>query len=150
MPKRLHEWRVDSHSCYKFNNADLALGHRDTTAHLVVFLYLRTTNFPGPDSITRSEQAQQMRLELKATKHERRQWRRRLTQPPASEYTTPAFAGKDSGCSLRDVASPSGVLHCSDLHMPSSGIDEADEGGVARQDHMSDHHVTPSAVTSES
>ena len=57
MPKRPHEWRVDSHGCYKFNNADLALGPRDTTAHLPVFLHLRTTNFPGPDSITRSEQA---------------------------------------------------------------------------------------------
>ena len=30
------------------------------------------------------------------------------------------------------------------------GIDEADEGDVARQDHMSADHVTPSAVTSES
>ena len=26
MPKRPYEWRVDSHGCYKFNNADLALG----------------------------------------------------------------------------------------------------------------------------
>ena len=30
------------------------------------------------------------------------------------------------------------------------GIDEADEGDVAQQDHMSAHHLTPSAVTSES
>ena len=60
------------------------LAPRDTTAHLPVFLRLRTTNFPGPDSITRSEQALQRRLERKATKHERRQCRRRLTQPPAS------------------------------------------------------------------
>ena len=84
MPKRPHVWRVDSHGCYKFNNADPELGPRDTTAHLPLFLHLRTTNFPGPDSITRTEQAQQRRLEPKATKHERRQCRRRLTQPPTS------------------------------------------------------------------
>ena len=63
MPKRPYEWCVDSHDCYKFNNADLALRPRDTTAHFPVFLHLRTTNFPGPDSITRSEPAQQRRLE---------------------------------------------------------------------------------------
>ena len=56
---------------------------RDTTAHLPVFLHLRTTNFPFPESITRSEQAQQSRLERKATKHERRQSRKKLTQPSA-------------------------------------------------------------------
>ena len=58
-----------SHGCYKFNNADLALGPRDTTAHYPVFLRLRTTICPGPDHITRSEQAQQRRLERKATQH---------------------------------------------------------------------------------
>ena len=63
MPKRPYEWRVHSHGCYKFNNADLALGPHDTTAPFPVFLHLRTTNFPGPDSITRSEQAQQRRME---------------------------------------------------------------------------------------
>ena len=51
MPKRPYEWHVESHGCYKFNNADLALGPRNTTAHLPLFLHLRTTNFPGPDSI---------------------------------------------------------------------------------------------------
>ena len=45
MPKRPHEWYVDAHGCYKFNNADLALGPRDTTSHLPAFLHLRTTNF---------------------------------------------------------------------------------------------------------
>ena len=30
------------------------------------------------------------------------------------------------------------------------GVDEADEGDVAQQDHMSAYHLTPSAVTSES
>ena len=84
MPKHPYEWRVDSHGCYKFNNADLTLGPRDTTAHFPVVLHLRTTNFPGPDSITRSEQAQQRRLECKATKHERRQSQRKLTQPSVS------------------------------------------------------------------
>ena len=73
MPKRPYEWRVDSHGCYKFINADFALGSRDSSAHFPVFLLLRTTNLPGPDSITRSEQAQQRRLERKATRHERRE-----------------------------------------------------------------------------
>ena len=63
MPKRPYEWCVDAHGCYKFNNADLALGPRDATAHLPAFQHLRTTNFPGPDSITRSDQARQKRLE---------------------------------------------------------------------------------------
>ena len=48
MPKRPHEWRVDSHGCYKYDNAALAFGPRDQTAHLHVFLHLRTTNLPGP------------------------------------------------------------------------------------------------------
>ena len=72
-------WRVDSHGCYKVNNADLALGPPNTTAHFPSFLHLRTTNFPGPDNITRSEQALQRRL----SKHERRPSRRRLAQPSA-------------------------------------------------------------------
>ena len=37
MPKRSFEWRVDSHCCHKFNNADLALGPRDTTVHFPFF-----------------------------------------------------------------------------------------------------------------
>ena len=76
MPKRPYEWRVDSHGCYKFNNADLALGPRDSSAHFPVFPYLRATNLPGPDSITRSEQAQQRRLERNATRPDRRKRRR--------------------------------------------------------------------------
>ena len=85
MPKRLYEWRVDSHGCYKFNNADLGFAPRETTAHFPpVFLHLRTTNFPGPDSITRSEHAQQRRMErAAASKHERRRNRRRRTQSSA-------------------------------------------------------------------
>ena len=75
LPKRPCEWRVDSHGYYEFNNADLALGPCDSSAHFPVFLHLRTTNLLGPDSITRSEQAQQRRLERKATRHERRKRR---------------------------------------------------------------------------
>ena len=41
MPKRPYEWRVDSHGCYKFDNAVLRLGPRDQSAHLPVFLHLR-------------------------------------------------------------------------------------------------------------
>ena len=72
MPKRPHEWRVDSHGCYKFDNATLGLGPRDQSAHLPVFLHLRNTNIPGPNSVMRSEQAQQKRLERRRNK-ERRQ-----------------------------------------------------------------------------
>ena len=52
MPKRPYEWRVDSHGCYKFDNAALGLGPRDQSPHLHVFLHLRNTNHPGPSSIS--------------------------------------------------------------------------------------------------
>ena len=55
MPKRPYEWRVDSHGCYKLDNAALGLGPRDQSAHLPVFLHLRNTNIPGPYCIMRSE-----------------------------------------------------------------------------------------------
>ena len=76
MPKHPYEWRVDTHGCYKFDNATLGLGPRDQTAHLPVFLHLRTTNLPGPSSIMRSEQAQQRRFERRHNKHERMRRRR--------------------------------------------------------------------------
>ena len=75
MPKRPYEWRVHSHGCYKFDNATLGLGPRDQSAHLPVFLHLLTTNFPGPSSVMRSEQAQQRRFEFRHNK-ERMQRRR--------------------------------------------------------------------------
>ena len=70
MPKRPHDWRVDTHGCDKFDNAALGFGPRDQSAHLPVFLNLRTTNLPGPNSIMRSEQAQQRRFERRHIKHE--------------------------------------------------------------------------------
>ena len=76
MPKRPYEWRVDSHGCYKFDNAVLGLGPRDQSAHLPVFLHLRNTNLPGPSSIMRSEQAQQRRYDRKHNKLERAKKRR--------------------------------------------------------------------------
>ena len=76
MPKRPYEWRVDSHGCYKFDNATLGSGPRYQTAHLPVFLHLRTTNLPGNSSIMRSEQAQQRRFERRHNKHERVRRRR--------------------------------------------------------------------------
>ena len=80
MPKRPHEWRVHSHGCYKFDNAmRLALGPRDQSAHLPVFLHLRTTNLPGPSSVMRSEQAQQRKFERRHNK-ERMQRRRSSTK----------------------------------------------------------------------
>ena len=62
MPKR------HSYGCYKFDNALLGLGPRDQSAHLPVFLHLRTTNLPGPSSVMRSEQAQQRRFERRHNK----------------------------------------------------------------------------------
>ena len=76
MPKRPYDWRVDTHGCYKFDNAALGFGPRDQTAHLPVFLHLRTTNLPGPNSIMRSEQAQQRRFERRHNKQERMRRRR--------------------------------------------------------------------------
>ena len=76
MPKRPYEWRVDTHGCYKFDNTALGFGPRDQTAHPPVFLHLRTTYLPGPDSIMRSEHAQQRRIERRHNKHERMRRRR--------------------------------------------------------------------------
>ena len=70
MPKRPYDWRVDTHGCYKYDNAALAFGPRDQTAHLPVFLHLRIKNLPGPDSIMRSEHAQQRRMERRHHKHD--------------------------------------------------------------------------------
>ena len=72
MPKRPHEWRVDSHGCYNIDNSALGLGPWDQSAHLPVFLRLRNTDIPGPSSSMRSEQAQQRRFERRRNK-ERRQ-----------------------------------------------------------------------------
>ena len=75
MPKRPYEWRVHSNGCFKLDNATLGLGARDQSAHLPVFLHLRTTNLPGPSNVMRCEQAQQRRFERKHDK-ERMQRRR--------------------------------------------------------------------------
>ena len=76
MPKRPYEWRVDTHGCYKYDNAALDFGPRDQTAHLPAFLHLRITNLPGPDRIMRSEHAQQTRIERRHNKHDRVRRRR--------------------------------------------------------------------------
>ena len=54
MRKCPYEWRVDTHGCYKYDNTSLGFGPRDQTAHLPVFLHLRTTILPGPNSIMHS------------------------------------------------------------------------------------------------
>ena len=82
MPKRQYEWRVDSHGCYKFDNALLGLGPRDQSAHLPVFLHLRNTNLPGPSSVMRSEQAQQRRFERR---HDKERMQRRRSSTKASQ-----------------------------------------------------------------
>ena len=61
---------------YKYDNAALGFGPRDQTAHLLVFLHLRTTNLPGPSSIMRSEHVQQRRMERRHHKHDRTRRRR--------------------------------------------------------------------------
>ena len=76
MPKRPYELRVDSPGCYKFDNAALGFGLRDQSAHLPVFLHLRTTHLPGPDRIMRSVHAQQRRMERRHHKHDRKLRRR--------------------------------------------------------------------------
>ena len=76
MPKRPYEWRVHSHGCYKNDNAALGFGPRDQTAHFLLFLHLRTANLPGPDSIMRSEHAQQKRIERSEQAQQRRFERR--------------------------------------------------------------------------
>ena len=66
MPKRPYEWRVDCHGCYKFDNAQPGFGPRDHSAHLPVFLHLRSTYIPGPSSVMRSPRAPHRRLERAA------------------------------------------------------------------------------------
>ena len=48
MPRRPYEWRVDSHGCYKFDNAALGLGPRDQSAHLLCSSTFATPIFPDP------------------------------------------------------------------------------------------------------
>ena len=74
--QRPYEWRVDSHGCYKLDNAALGLGPRDQSAHLPVFLHLRNISIPGPSRIMRSEQAQQRRYDRRHNKTERAKKRR--------------------------------------------------------------------------
>ena len=71
MPKRPYEWRADTQDCYKYDNAALGFGPCDHTAHLLVFLHLRTTNLPDPDRIMRSDYAQQRKIKRRHNKHER-------------------------------------------------------------------------------
>ena len=72
MPKRPYEWRVDSHGCYKFDNALLGLGPRDQSACSFIFA---TPIYPDP-AVIRGEQAQQRRFERKHNKLERARRRR--------------------------------------------------------------------------
>ena len=88
MPTRPYEWRVGAHGCYKFDNADLQFGPHDQTAHFPVFFHLRTTNLPGPDSITRSSKAQLRRMERTAGKCERKRIRKQLAQQATTNPLT--------------------------------------------------------------
>ena len=48
LPKRPYEWRVDSHGCYKFDNAALGFVPRDQSAHLPAFLHLQSPTCLAP------------------------------------------------------------------------------------------------------
>ena len=76
IPKRPHEWRVDSHGCCKFENATLGLGAPRSNRSLSCVSPPSHPNLPGPNSIMRSEQAQQRRFERRHNKHERMRRRR--------------------------------------------------------------------------
>ena len=149
MPKSPYEWRVDTHGCYKFNNADLALGSRDTTARLPVFLHLRSTHIPGPATASPA-----------ASKLGRGAWN---VKPPDMSVDTAAEDSPSFGllkCLYRRCGKTQrGQSPCRDSSLVyltartytpfQFRTDEADEGEVARQDHMSAHHLTPSAVMIE-
>ena len=111
MPKRPCEWRVDSHGCYKFDNA---FGPRDQSAQFPVFLHFGTTNLPGPDSIMRSEHAQQRRLERRHHKHDRTR-RRRTWSPPCPSSHVSAFLFTLSAVARESLASqlclPTALTH---------------------------------------
>ena len=78
------EWRVDADGCYKYDNAQLGFGPLEQSAHFPVYLHLRTTILPGPDSITRSAQAQQRRMDRAAGQYERKRLRKHLALQPTS------------------------------------------------------------------
>ena len=71
MPKHPYEWRVDSHGCYKFDNAQLGFGPRDQSAHLPVFL---------PSALYKNHRPQLRRLERAAGKQERQKHRKKYSR----------------------------------------------------------------------
>ena len=85
MPRHPHTWRVQSHVCCKFDNADMGFGPRDL---FPAFLHLRVTNLPGPDSITGSDEARLRRRDKAAGKQERKRLRQRLGQHASSSTAT--------------------------------------------------------------
>ena len=91
LAKTAHTWRVQAHCCYKFDNAYHGFAPSDLTAHFSVSLHLRVTNLPGPDSIMRSDQAQQRRMVRAAGTYDRNRLRKQLAQQSASDldHTAP-------------------------------------------------------------
>ena len=77
MRKRPYEWPVDASNS---TTPILASGLVTKQRTCLVFLHVRATNFPGPESITRSAQAQQRRMKCAAGKCERQGLRKRLAQ----------------------------------------------------------------------
>ena len=78
---------------------------------------------------------------VEATKHERRQCRRRLTQLPASKCASTAVAGDSSPW----CTSLLGLIHVFNM-----GSMKQMRALLHNKNHMSAHHMTPSSVTSES
>ena len=146
MSKRPYAWRVD-----------LDFAPRDQTAHLPAFLHLRVTNLPGPDSIMRSSQAQQRRLERATTKNDRTRLHKRLAQQAASNPLATQPKSTTSQCHtpprLQHSAStaPTGKLNASasaELPIGSGpqrplcmGSFSASHQYLAPLSHLSPHHV---------
>ena len=98
----------------KFDTAALGFGTRDQSAHLPVFLHLRTTNLPGPDSIMPNEHAQQRRMERKHHKLDRTRRRRTWSRPCPSTSCeclpfTPSAGARDSFASPKCL--PTALTH---------------------------------------
>ena len=63
MPKRPYECRLDTHAATTTTTLHLALGHVTKPLTFLCFSTFAPPTLPGPDSIMRSQHAQQRRLE---------------------------------------------------------------------------------------
>ena len=103
MPRHPDTWRVQSHGCCKFDNADMGFGPRDLPAHFPAFLHLRVTNLLGPDSIMRSDQARQRRMEKAVGSYERERLHRRRGLQASSSTATSSNVPRKTSCARFSV-----------------------------------------------